>query len=95
MDGYSYVREEAPQLTHSQAKAVLEMVRAWIATTDPYAAKEVRLYEPGFHTGGWSIALEGGPYEWPMTVCESLRATCPVGVFAEPVNHWCLGLYPA
>ena len=45
----------------------------------------------------WVLSLEGGGDDvpWPIQVCDDLRDKWPDGVFAEPVNHWCLGLYPA
>ena len=53
-------------------------------------------YEPGYHSGGWTLAAEKGvPYEWTIEASELLNGSGPVKVFSEPVNHWCLGLYPA
>ena len=53
-------------------------------------------YEPGYHSGGWTLAAEEGvPYEWTIEASELLNGSGPVKVFSEPVNHWCLGLYPA
>jgi hypothetical protein len=52
-----------------------------------------QIFEPGFHTTGWSIAAEEGvPYYWTPQASEFLNAEN--GLFFEPVNHWCLGVYP-
>lgn len=53
------------------------------------------LYQPGHEGPMWVLILEGGPEDWPMQVCDALYRKWPTGVFAEPVNSWCLGLYPA
>lgn len=45
-----------------------------------------KLYEPGFHADGWTIAWESGPENWVGYTFE-----CP-GVWFEPVNHWCLAV---
>lgn len=53
-------------------------------------------YGPGFHSSCWTLAAEeGAPYEWTIEASEVLNGSGPVKVFSEPVNHWCLGLYPA
>lgn len=53
-------------------------------------------YQPGFHSSGWTLAAEeGAPYEWTIEASEMLNGSRPGKVFSEPVNHWCLGLYPA
>jgi hypothetical protein len=55
-----------------------------------------RVRAPGYHSGGWTLAAEeGAPYEWTIEASEVLNGSGPVKVFSEPVNHWCLGLYPA
>jgi hypothetical protein len=51
------------------------------------------VYEPGFHSDGWTIAAEdGAPYGWAIQAWPVL-AEWQSGLFFEPVNHWCLGLY--
>lgn len=80
------------QLTREQAEACLTIVQSWLA--DPHTGGQAKLYEPGFHCGGWAIALEGGPDDWPWQVSQAIgEFGWPEGVYAEPVNHWCLGLY--
>ena len=49
-------------------------------------------YEPGFHSSGWTVvAEENVPDQWTYAAWPLFVDT---PVFAEPVNHWCLGLYP-
>ena len=74
-------------MSRETATAALEIVRTW--TEDSSAA----LYEPGFHTNAWVIALEGGPYEWPIHISEPGKVEWPAGVWVEPLNHWALSLY--
>lgn len=77
-------------LTKAKALRVQAMIIEFLGTD------EVRLYEPGFHADGWTLALEGD-YDWPMRVSEALflkEISLPADVFVEPVNGWCLGLYP-
>ena len=51
------------------------------------------VYEPGFHSSGWTIAAEEGvPYYWTPQASELLNDLND-GLFYEPVNHWCLGIY--
>jgi hypothetical protein len=69
------------------ATLCLDVVRKF--TGDDAAA----LYEPGFHANGWVIALEGGPYEWPIHISEPGKVTWPEGVWVEPVNNWSIALY--
>jgi hypothetical protein len=86
--------DEQPQLAREQAEQALATVREWLVAKGSWDADEVELYEPGFHCNGWAIALEGGPEEWPWHVSQDVgEEGWPDGVFAEPVNHWCLGLY--
>jgi hypothetical protein len=80
-------------LSKATAEHCLNLVTIWLAA---HGAEEApKLYEPDFHCGGWAIALEGGPIAWTLDLTDSDGVTWPKGVFAEPVNHWCLGLYPA
>jgi hypothetical protein len=42
----------------------------------------------------WVLSLEG--YEdWTVRISNDDTVQWPAGVFAEPVNTWCLALYPA
>lgn len=86
---------DTEQLTREQAEQCLATVREWLVKAGgQWAADEAKLYDPGFHCGGWAIALEGGPEEWPWHVSQAVgEEGWPDGVFAEPVASWCLGLY--
>jgi hypothetical protein len=114
-------RAPQPGLTRSRAEKALAAIRAQFATDVEGSGTEPTLYEPGYHTEGWSIGWEEGPHEWTYRAfgggfddelyglaleagVDDERAQrmatddgypCPAGVFAEPVNHWCLALYPA
>jgi hypothetical protein len=52
------------------------------------------IYEPGFHSSGWAIVSETGPYNWTGEASEILNADFGP-ILYEPVNHWCLALYVA
>lgn len=70
-----------------------EIVRTAIADRyDPEMFGTPTLYEPGFHCSGWAVAWEEAPDGWVHEVSQHVRFR---GVFIEPVNHWCVGLYPA
>lgn len=79
----SYIRGE-------QADQALAIVRGYLPDgADP---KLYRDHEGPFYNISW----EGDPYEWAYDICEGRRAEFDaLGVFAEPVANWCLGLYPA
>jgi hypothetical protein len=82
------------QLSRFKAEKVLAAVNEQFADKfDPDAGPgdKPTLYEPGFHADGWTIAWEGNP-EWTLQALQDKKIK---GVFTEPVNHWCLGLYPA
>lgn len=83
--------EGRPILSGEQADACERLVKEWLGEY----GNEARRYAPGHEGPMWVISLEGGPEDWPMQACEELRDKWPVGVFAEPVASWCLGLYPA
>lgn len=53
------------------------------------------VYEPGFHSSGWTIASETAPYEWVCEASEVLNDGFRGPILYEPVNHWCIGLYLA
>lgn len=78
------------QITRKQAEAVLAQVREYLGTD------EATLYEPGFHSGGWTIGFEGD-YDWSVYFVQRQYETRTVdrAVFIEPVAGWCLGLYRA
>lgn len=88
-------------LTKKQAEAALKKVEKWMG---PWVSEDEKptLYPPGFHTSGWSIAYEGGPYNWTMLIGGGIdeefgikypEITFSKHVFAEPVNNCILGLY--
>lgn len=56
----------------------------------PYRAFEGGTDEELFELAQAEVGAEGA-----AKLANDPGAACPEGVFAEPVNHWCLGLYPA
>lgn len=52
------------QLTKKKAEACLAAVKAQFKEYLGDGADEPKLYEPGFHADSWTIAWEGGPFEW-------------------------------
>jgi hypothetical protein len=74
-------------ISRTVATECLDVVRKW--TRDDTAT----LYDPGFHADGWVIALEGGPYEWPVLMAQDESVVWPDGVKVEALNHWALSLY--
>jgi hypothetical protein len=90
---YSY--QDPDVLPQGKAEVVFEIVKGLLAAYDPTYAAEVRLFEPGFHAKGWTIGLECELDSWPYLLTGRTDIRWPADVYAEPVNHWCLGLYPA
>ena len=91
---------ETKQLTREQADACLKLVQEKITErAGAEWARELMLHEPGFHTGGWSISLDGVNviYDnggWPWEVSNEIgEFGWPEGVHAEAVNNCILGLY--
>lgn len=86
-----------PVLTKDKAEAVLVLAKAMLALRDPYAADKIILQEPGVQCRGWCLTLEETDIEfWPGWFAEEARSALKgAGVFAEPVTHCHLGLYPA
>ena len=86
-----------PVLTPDQAEAAAHTVDQWFAIHGYEESEHPTMYKPGHEGPMWVLSLEGGGDDvpWPIQVCDDLRDKWPDGVFAEPVNHWCLGLYPA
>ena len=86
-------------ITKRQAEATLRRLRKQFAG---YNTESMKLYEPGYHTRGWSIAWEEGPYEWAILAIHGgygehgriPAVEAPKQVFVEPQNHWLLGLWP-
>jgi hypothetical protein len=55
-----------------------------------------KVFEPGFHAAGWTIGYEGA-YDWTVLFsAHQFEIDDPrlKGLFVEPVNGWCLGIYP-
>lgn len=87
------------QLTKRQATKAYNAVKRVLK---PWGA-EVNLYEPGYHCSGWTIACEGGPYDWPYLLTgggideefgfKFEPVTFDPEVYAEPLNNWAIGLY--
>lgn len=85
LDGPTY--DGRPVITEDQANACLTVVRTLLGTD------EATLYPPGHEGPMWVISLEGWE-DWTIRLA-AIDGAFPDGVFAEPVNHWCLALYPA
>lgn len=92
----------AKNLTKKQAEAALKKVEKWMEPWTKGAGDKPKLYPPGFHTTGWSIAYEGGPWDWTYLIGGGVEEefgfkmppiTFGKHVFAEPVNNCILGLY--
>lgn len=53
-------------------------------------------FHGGFDDEMYGLAVEAGAdREQARRLATIAGVPVPAGVFAEPVNHWCLGLYPA
>jgi len=70
-----------------QATRVLAAVCAKYAEEIQHGWGEPKLYEPGFHAEGWTVAWESGPEGW-LYAAQGLR-----GLWTEPVSHWCLAVF--
>jgi hypothetical protein len=78
------------------AELVLAAVRAKFAAYLGDGATGPVLY-PGSHEslhtpGAFVVSWEEGPFQW--TYDPQGYTGIPDDVFIEPVNHWCLGVYP-
>lgn len=84
-----------PVLTEPVARCAQNIVNEWFTARGAARAHDYpTLYEPGHEGPMWVLSLEGGPEDWPMLIGDALGDTLrQLGVFIEPVNHWCLGLY--
>lgn len=81
-------------ITEEQAKACLDLVKEWIERKAG-PGWEPKLYEPGFHAEGWTIALEGlADLEWPWTMSQDKSVPWPDGVWVEAGSDWYLSLLP-
>lgn len=76
-----------------QAKRAAEAwFQEWFSWSDTPA-----MYKPGHEGPMWVLSLKGGPDDWTVRIAGGGSipgAQWPAGVLAEPVNSWCLGLYP-
>lgn len=78
----------AKHATKKQVKAAIKKLEEHFSVP----AGTFTAYEPGFHSSGWTIAAEdGAPYEWTYAAWPLFVDS---DVFAEPVSHWCPGIYP-
>jgi hypothetical protein len=89
-------------------QVVIDYFREWCYTEAGVLRPErelPRLFEPGHNGTGWDLTWEGSsPDEWTLLVTGGARdrdtgqhrspAQFPPEVFAEPINHVELGLYP-
>jgi len=53
-------------LSKTKAEQCLAAVRVQFAAYLGDGAPEPRLFEPGFHSDGWTIGWEEGPHEWSL-----------------------------
>lgn len=86
-----------PILTDSKAQQMFAMIKGELTKAIPDSAERALLQEPGVQCNGWCVTLETEALDfWPGwlldRIGDDLRAA---GVFAEPVSHCHLGLYPA
>ena len=80
-------------ITEEQANLCLAAVKLHFADRIADAGEAPKLYPPGFHDSGWTIAWEG-MWEWTLfTLHDDRLPAWPSDVMPEPVNGWCLGLY--
>jgi hypothetical protein len=83
-----------PVLTKAQAQAAFAKIKAQL---DETGAERAILQEPGVQCNGWCVTLEETNIDfWPGHITDTIGdALQRSGVFAEPVTHCHLGLYPA
>lgn len=83
-----------PVLTQDEANRAFALIKAQL---DDDGAQRAILQEPGVQCNGWCVTLEETGIEfWPGHVTDMIGdALRNLGVFAEPVTHCHLGLYPA
>lgn len=81
-------------VTHEDAEQILAAVREFTGDTHATLHSADHEFQP---EGCWSIALEGGPDDWPIhfSASQFMHRTITERVFIEPINNWSLGLYPA
>lgn len=81
--------------------ALLDQCKPWVQ--EGYEPKLVQ----DFDDREWTILWEEGPYEWPYLFphggveeefgfkVADVSGQIPEGIFAEPVNHYSVGIYEA
>jgi hypothetical protein len=86
--------DDTPVLTKEQAEGAFAMIKAQL---DDEGAERAILQEPGVQCRGWCVTLEETSIEfWPGHITDTIGDhLSKAGVFAEPVTHCHLGLYPA
>ncbi len=81
-----------------------DYIKSWPTTeqgsgdTDAWYSGSPLLVRNLEDTGGFGIAWEEGPYEWPFTIEDAEKATELAekhGVLVEANNGWAVGFYPA
>lgn len=83
-------------LTIDKAEQAKRVAEEWFIDKIGFQESELPvLYQPGHEGPMWVLSLEGGPEDWTIMLSHNDTVKWPDGVFVEPVNSWCLGLYPA
>lgn len=86
-------KEISEKLARDTMALVVQRFQGEVADVDTYGPT---LQEPGEQCPGWAIVWEdGAPEDWAVRAFADGKTNAPAGVFAEPVNHLCIGLYPA
>ena len=90
MDGLT--RDEMP----ADVAAVLDICTAFTREGEEYfVVADADL--AGLREGAYSLALEGGPEDWPWLLTEAVsegRYAAPTGWHLEARNGWSLAMYP-
>lgn len=83
------------RITKATAESVVSALEALFPDTRGQWFLADHTHE-GLMPGAWSVALESHG-EWPFKATEYFYThpdAAPAGVFLEPINSWCLGIYP-
>ena len=81
-----WIRKENLLIPHA-AELVRRAVCEWARVEDG-----PKVYPPGFHADGWTIAWEGSIDEWAIGFAASKHAR-DLPVHVEPISTWLLGIY--
>lgn len=93
-------------ITRSHAEQALRRITMqfadYVDSSSEYGSPKLYDHEhEGLRPGCWSIAWEGGPYDWTQQAFQQevgvildLYRECPQGILAEPYNNCILYLYP-